>query len=59
MKANVILLATLLLAACGHGNDSKPMLDKERQTLEQAKKIDAQQLQQADKQKQEAEKQSQ
>ncbi len=59
MKANVILLATLLLAACGQGNDSKPMLDKERQTLEQAKKIDAQQLQQADKQKQEAEKQSQ
>ena len=33
MKANVILLATLLLAACGQGNDSKPMLDKERQTL--------------------------
>lgn len=59
MKANVILLATLLLAACGQGNDSKPMLDKERQTLDQAKKLDAQQLQQADKQKQEAEKQSQ
>ncbi len=59
MKASLILLATLLLAACGQGNDSKPMLDKERQTLEQAKKIDAQQLQQADKQKQEAEKQSQ
>ncbi len=59
MKANVILLATLLLAACGQGHDSKPMLDKERQTLDQAKKLDAQQLQQADKQKQEAEKQSQ
>ncbi len=58
MKASVILLATLLLAACGQGND-KPMLDKERQTLEQAKKLDAQQQQQAEKQKQEADKQTQ
>ncbi len=59
MKATIILLATLLLAACGQGKDNKPMLDKERQTLDQAKKLDAQQLQQAEKQKQEAEKQTQ
>lgn len=59
MKAKAILLATLLLAACGPGNDNKPILDKERQTLDQAKKLDAQQQQQAEKQKQEADKQAQ
>ncbi len=59
MKTNAILLVALLLTACGQGNDSKPMLDKERQTLDQAKKLDAQQQQQAEKQKQEAEKQTQ
>lgn len=59
MKTNAILLATLLLAACGQSNDSKPMLDKERQTLEQARKLDAQQQQQAEKQKQELDKQAQ
>lgn len=59
MKTNVIMLSAVLLVACGPGNDTKPILDKERQTLDKAKKIDAQQLQEADKQKQEADKQTQ
>ena len=59
MKMNGVLLATLLLAACGPSNDSKPILDKERQTLDTAKKLDNKQQQEAEKQRQEADKQSQ
>ncbi len=54
-----ILLGTLLLAACGPGNDNKPMMEQQRNTLEKAKGIDAAQQQQAEQQKQEAEKQTQ
>ncbi len=54
-----ILLATLMLAACGPSNDSKPMLEKERQTLDKAKKLDNAQQQEAQKQQQEADKQTQ
>ena len=54
-----ILLAALLLAACGPGQDKKPVLEKERQTLETAKKIDATQQKEAEKQLQEADKQTQ
>jgi len=53
-----ILLGTLLLAGCGPSNDQKPVMEKERQTLEKAKKIDALQ-QEAQKQQQEADKQAQ
>lgn len=58
-SSKAVLLGTLLLAACGPSNDNKPMLEKERQTLEQAKKLDGAQQQQAEKQRQEAEKQAQ
>lgn len=54
-----ILLCALFLAACGKGNDSKPMMQKEHDTLEKAKNVNNMLLQQAEKQKQEAEKQTQ
>jgi hypothetical protein len=54
-----ILLCTLLLAACGQGNDNKPMMQKEHDTMEQAKGVDSMIQQQAQQQKQEADKQTQ
>lgn len=54
-----ILLATLLLAACGPSNDSKPAMEQQRATLNKAKELDAAQQQQAQKQQQEADKQTQ
>ncbi len=54
-----ILLAALLLSACGQGNDNKPAMQQQRSTLEKAKGVDAAQQQQAEQQKQEAEKQTQ
>jgi len=57
--SSAILLATLLLSACGPSNDNRPMLDKERDTLNKAKKVDSLQQQEAQKQKQEADQQTQ
>jgi len=54
-----IVLATLLLAACGQSNDNKPMLQQQRDTLNKAKQVDGLQQQQAQQQQQEAEKQAQ
>jgi len=54
-----MLLIVSPLAACGPGNDSTPVLQKERQTLDTAKKLDNKQQQEAEKQRQEAEKQTQ
>jgi uncharacterized lipoprotein YmbA len=54
-----MLMAALLLAACGPGKDNKPMLEKERQTLETAKKLDNKQQQDTEKQRQEMDKQTQ
>ncbi len=59
MKTGAILLATLWLAACGPGNDNKPMLEKERQTLDTAKDINQKQQQETQKQQQEVDKQTQ
>lgn len=57
--SHVILLGTLALAACGKGSDNKPILEKDRQTLEQAKKLDALQQQNAQQQRQAVEQQTQ
>lgn len=57
--SSALLLAPLLLAACGPSNDSRPVLQNERDTLNQAKKVDSTQQQEAQKQQQEAEKQAQ
>ncbi len=54
-----IVLGTLVLAACGQGHDNKPVLEKERQTLDQAKKIDNLQQQNAQQQQQAADQQTQ
>ncbi len=54
-----ILLGTLALAACGQGQDNKPVLEKERQTLEQAKKVDNVQQQNAQQQQQATDQQTQ
>ena len=54
-----ILLATLLLAACGQSNDNKPVLQQQRDTLNKAKQVDGIQQQQAQQQKQEMDKQAQ
>jgi len=54
-----MLMAVLMLAACGPGNDNKPILEKERQTLDTAKKLNDKQQQDAEKQRQEADKQTQ
>lgn len=54
-----ILLSTLALAACGKGEDNKPILEKDRQTLEQAKKVDSLQQQNTQQQNQAADQQTQ
>ncbi len=54
-----IVLCTLALAACGQGHDNKPALEKERQTMEQAKKVDSVQQQNAQQQQQSADQQTQ
>lgn len=55
-----ILLATLFLAACGpDSNSGKAPLEQQRNTLNKAKEVDALQQQEAQKQKQEMEKQTQ
>ncbi len=54
-----ILLGTLALAACGQGHDNKPVLEKERQTLEQAKKVANVQQQGAQQQQQATDQQTQ
>jgi uncharacterized membrane protein YgcG len=59
IKPFAIVLAALLLAACGPGKDNKPMLEKDRQTLDAAKKLDSKQRQETEKQQQEVEKQAQ
>lgn len=56
---NGILLATLLLAACGQSNDNKPMLQQQRDTLNKAKQVDGMLQQQTQQQKQETDKQTQ
>jgi hypothetical protein len=55
----VILLPALLLAACGPGNDSKPMLQQQRDAMDKARKVDETQQKEAQKQQQEADKQTQ
>jgi hypothetical protein len=60
MKSTMTLfLAAMLLAACGHNNDNKPMMQKEHDTLEKAKGVDSMIQQQAQQQKQETDKQTQ
>ena len=60
MKSTIaILLAALLLAACGKSDDNKPILQKEHDTIDKAKNVSSMLQQQAEKQKQEAEKQTQ
>jgi uncharacterized membrane protein YgcG len=59
MRSAVILLGIMFLAACGPSNDNKPVLEKERQTLDTAKAINQKQQQEAQKQQQEMEKQTQ
>ena len=55
-----ILLATLLLAACGpDSNSSKAPLEQQRNTLNKAKEVDALQQQEAKKEQKEMEKQTQ
>lgn len=54
-----ILLVALTVAACGQGQDNKPILEKDRQTLEQAKKVDNLQQQNADQQRQAVDQQAQ
>ncbi len=58
-KAISLLLATMLLAACGPGDDKKPVLEQERKTMQNARQVDNMQQQQAEKQRQEMEKQAQ
>ncbi len=55
----ILLLCALVLAGCGKGSDSKPVLEQERATLNRAKQLNDLQQQQAQQQKQEAEKQAQ
>jgi outer membrane lipoprotein-sorting protein len=57
--SKAILLCTLLLAACGQSNDNKPVMQKEHETLDKAKGVDSMLQQQAQQQKQEADKQTQ
>lgn len=62
MKMNLsrtILLSALVLAACGKGGDNKPILEKDRQTLEQAKKVDGVQQQNTQQQNQAVDQQTQ
>lgn len=57
--SHAILLSTLALAACGKGEDNKPILEKDRQTLEQARKVDGAQQQNTQQQNQAVEQQTQ
>jgi hypothetical protein len=58
--SHVMLLATLALAACGKsGTSSKPILEKDRQTLEQAKQLNGLQQQNTEQQKQAVDQQTQ
>jgi hypothetical protein len=57
--SHVILLGTLALAACGKGQDNKPILEKDRQTLEQAKKVDSVEQQNTQQQNQAVDQQTQ
>jgi outer membrane lipoprotein-sorting protein len=60
MKSTIaIMLAALLLAACGKSDDNKPILQKEHETIDKAKDVSNMLQQQAEKQKQAAEKQTQ
>ena len=54
-----ILLGTLLLAACSPNTDGKAPLEKQRNVLQDAKKVDGAQRQETEKQQQETEKQTQ
>lgn len=57
--SSVILLGVLVLGGCKPGDDNRPITQQQRDTLEKAKKIDALQQQEAEKQRLEAEKQAQ
>jgi hypothetical protein len=60
MKHSVgILLSALLFAACSPGGDNKPAMEQERATLDKAKQVDSATQQQAQQQKQAADKQTQ
>jgi PBP1b-binding outer membrane lipoprotein LpoB len=54
-----ILLLTILLAACSPGNSNKPVTEQQRATLQKAEQVDSAVQQQAEQQRQEAEKQAQ
>jgi hypothetical protein len=54
-----VLLGTLLLAACGHDNDGKSLAQQPRADIDKAKQVDNMIQQQAQQQKQEADKQTQ
>jgi uncharacterized membrane protein YgcG len=55
----VVLLGVLALAACDKGQDNKPILQKERQTLDQAKQLNNLQQQNTQQQKQAIDQQTQ
>ena len=55
----VILLSVMLLAACGKNDDSKPILHKDIETLNKAKDVNNMLQQQAQKQKQATDQQTQ
>jgi major membrane immunogen (membrane-anchored lipoprotein) len=60
LKMTGMIVTLLLLSACGAGDSNKkPMLDKERQTLEKAGQVDAMQRQAAEQQRKQLEQQSQ
>lgn len=60
MKASyVVLLGVLALAACGKGQDNKPILHKQKETLDKAKQLNGLQQQNTDQQKQAIEQQTQ
>lgn len=54
-----MLLTVLALAACGKGQDNKPILHQQKQTLDQAKQLNSLQQQNTDQQKQAIEQQTQ
>ncbi len=57
--AIMILLSTMLLVACKPADDRKPVMEQERATLDKAKQVDSALQQQAEQQRQEADKQTQ
>jgi len=60
LRMTGMILVLSLLSACGAGDDhSKPMLDKERQTLDKAKQLDSMTKDAAQKQRQQLEQESQ